>query len=80
MYNYTKTTKGKFEVGIDKDEQYGYFEHEDYGDEYGGGLWFEDDELVDYDGISGYVPQDVADAIVELGFKISEDFLGDDNE
>ena len=68
--NYTKTTIKKFEVGIDKNKQYGYFEHEYYGEELGGGLWFENDELVDFDGCY-FLPIEVAKAIKKLGFKVN---------
>ena len=67
--DHKKIVVKKFEVGIDKKKQYGYFEHEYYGDELGGGLWFENDELVDYDGCS-VLPIEVAEAIEKLGFKI----------
>lgn len=78
MPNYDKKTETKnFTVEISTTDQYGYFEHNDYGDEYGGGLWFEGNELVDFDGC-GVLPLEVADAIIELGFKANkDDFCGD---
>ena len=48
-YKITKTKN--FEVGINLLGSYGYFENNKYGEEVGGGLWFEDGALVDYDGI-----------------------------
>ena len=49
----------------------GAFEHKVYGDEYGGGLWFENKELYDYDGIPGYVPREICDALEKEGFDMS---------
>jgi len=60
------------------DGDYGFFEHDEYGDGCGGGLWFEDKELcsgglwfedkelVDYDGVA-MLPQEVWFALKELG-------------
>lgn len=70
MYDFDKKiTVGKFEVHVDTKAQYGSFEHEDYGEDYGGGLWFSDNELVDFDGVS-ILPKDVGEAIKQLGLKI----------
>jgi hypothetical protein len=46
-----RTQQGKFETVINPWDDFGYFEHEDYGDEWGGGLWFEGKNLIDYDGV-----------------------------
>jgi len=67
----------RFEVGVHEQtagmpHQHGWFEHNDYGDEYGGGLWFKDRELVDYDGISGYLPKEILDALEANGFDVKE--------
>jgi hypothetical protein len=62
-----RATNGRYEVFIDKD--YGYFEHEIYGDEAGGGLWFENKELIDFDGMM-VLPIEVAECIKELGYKV----------
>lgn len=68
-YYFDKTTKvGKWEVQISTLDQYGFFEHDDYGE--GGGLWFEGKELVDYDGV-GVLPEDVIKGIYDLGFDAS---------
>lgn len=78
-YNFDKTTTvGKYEVKIDSQAQYGYFEHETLGEDRGGSLWFSNDELVDYDGpcVSG-LPKDVVTAIESLGFKVDSDFHAD---
>ena len=40
-----------FEIKIDTATNYGYFEHNELGDECGGGLWFQDGALTDYDGV-----------------------------
>lgn len=67
----------RFEVGIHDlssgmPHQQGWFEHNDYGDEYGGGLWFKGGELVDYDGISDYLPREILDALEAEGFDVKE--------
>jgi hypothetical protein len=72
-YNFTlKTHVGKFEVQIDPVARYGYFEHEELGDEYGGGLWFDTDkELLDYDGVYD-LPKSVKTAIANLGYSTAD--------
>jgi hypothetical protein len=35
-------------------------------------LWFKGGELVDYDGIAGYLPDEVLDAIEAVGFDVNE--------
>ncbi len=76
-----KVQKGKFEIGIDEHAAYGYFEHEELGDECGGGLWFdkEGEKLVlrDYDGVYS-LPNDVIAAIEEMGHDAS--YAKDDGE
>lgn len=68
-YNYDKKLDHKkFTVQIDTQHQYGWFEHEVYGDEAGGGLWFENNELVDFDGMM-VLPEEVGEAINLLGLK-----------
>ena len=57
-------------IGIDAAAQYGYFENDRTGS--GGGLWFSDGELVDYDGVA-VLPRSVAEAIAEAGFKVPEE-------
>ena len=52
----------------------GYFEHEEYGDEYGGGLWFEGKNLVDYDGVFE-LPKEVIQALRDLGFYVDPEFF-----
>jgi hypothetical protein len=70
-----------FEIGFGDPEdsdsmlygnQYGWFDHNEHGDEYGGFLFFKNGELVDYDGISGYLPKEVLDALEAIGFDVNE--------
>jgi hypothetical protein len=68
-----RATVGKFEVVINTAEQRGYFEHEHYGDGVGGGLWFEDKNLTDYDGVFE-LPSEVIAAIRELGYTVAKEF------
>lgn len=60
----------EFVVRIYKDKNYGCFYDKVFEDEYSGGLWFENSQLVDYDGISGYLPLEVAKLIEKLGFNV----------
>lgn len=48
------------------------FEHNELGDEYGGGIWVEGYTVVDYDGISGYLPTEVCQILNALGFDTSD--------
>ena len=68
-----RTNAGKFEVVLNPEENFGYFEHEDYGDEWGGGLWFEGKNLIDYDGVYE-LPSEVIAGIRELGFTVAQEF------
>lgn len=75
-YNYDKKAIiGKWEIAIDSAEQYGWFEHDDTGA--GGGLWFESNELVDYDGVYE-LPLSVIEGIEKLGF--NADYAKDDED
>lgn len=63
-----------FYVEIDPEKHHGWFEHEEHGDEYGGGLWFDNDmNLTDYDGVFE-LPKEVIQAIRSLGFYVGEEF------
>ena len=64
-----------FEVGINPQQSYGFFEHNRYGDERGGGLWFEKKELVDHDGTYS-LPFEVCMLLNCLGFTVNADFVG----
>lgn len=62
-------------VGINRPE-YGWFEVSDDktgGDDWyaEGGLWFKDNELVDYDGVFA-LPTCVLDKLEEIGFNVTE--------
>lgn len=71
-YNFThKTENGKWEIAIDKAAQYGYFENMNSGG--GGGLWFEQNRMSDFDGVFE-LPKDVIKAIRQLGFTVPRDF------
>ena len=67
-----KARVGKWEVFIAPDEYRGYFEHDEYGE--GGGLWFTNGWVADYDGVY-FLPKDVAAAIRSLGYIVPEDCL-----
>lgn len=71
-----KSTK-YFEVGIHEDNKTGWFQHHTYGDEFSGKLWFENNKLTDYDGISDFLPLEVVEAIVNFGFIVTDEFLED---
>lgn len=77
-YNFNITIKtANFEIQVDTAATYGYFEHNELGDECGGGLWFERHgdklSLTDYDGVA-CLPLEVSDALIEAGFVVNEEF------
>jgi len=55
-----------------------FFEHNDYGDEYAGRLEFDDannpKSLTGYDGIMGYLPDEVVEIVVWNGFTVDDQF------
>lgn len=65
-----------FEIGLHESNpdgtQQGWFEHNEHGDEFGGGLRFYAGELVDYDGIGGYLPKEILDTLEALGFNVDD--------
>lgn len=71
-YNFTQVLRepgSKWEVHIDVEQGYGYYEHDTFGE--GGGLWFVKHasgkwELADYDGCSE-LPMNVFKAIRNAG-------------
>jgi hypothetical protein len=74
-YNFNiKGTTKNYDVLLDTTQEYGYFEHHRYGDEQGGGLWFEGKELVDSDGTFS-VPLEVVKFLREQDFVVDEDFI-----
>lgn len=71
-YEFTLVLDTKnFEVRVDPEAQYGYFEHHRYGDEQAGGLWFADKVLLDYDGVYE-LPKEIEDALSAAGFDLSD--------
>ena len=72
-YNFNQDLSTEnFTVLVDTDALYGYFEHNEYGDELGGGLWFDlAGELVDYDGVYE-LPKEVGLALCNAGYWGSE--------
>lgn len=80
-YNFdVKLRQGKFDIQVDTAANYGYFEHDELGDECGGGLWFAPSaafadrlELIDCDG-TAVLPKSVAKALREAGFIVGDDF------
>lgn len=72
LYNFDwKIQSGPYEIGIDMEEDYGYFEHASAG--IGGGLWFERGHLVDWDGLE-YLPKLVITGLCEVGIVVDEEF------
>ena len=79
-YNFTQVKQiGDFEVHIDPDSRYGYFENIEVGGE--GGLWFDVEdgtgpklELIDFDGYFA-LPAPVAEAVRSFGHIVGDDFL-----
>ena len=75
-YNFNLIFKsGKFEIQIDTKARYGYFEHEELGDECAGGLWFDGGKiLIDADGTS-CLPKRVIEGLVEQGYCVPSEFI-----
>ena len=86
-YEFNKTIQvGQYEIKVDEQKMYGYFEHDQYGDTLGGGLWFtqqydddgnrtSDDRLYldDYDGVYE-LPQHVWEGLEKLGYVVEDGF------
>jgi hypothetical protein len=62
-----------FLIYIDDSAGYGYFEHGEREDECSGGLWFDGNELINYDGVSK-LPREVISALRKIGVIVSEKF------
>lgn len=74
-HRYTKSlTIGKWETNISPSTNYGYFENINNGNS--GGLWFENNEIIDYDGVYE-LPQAVIEAVKKLGYGIDSSFERD---
>ena len=68
MYNFNKHIQAQgFDVKVDTAANYGCFEHDEHGEDLGGGLWFEGKNLVDYDGVM-VLPEEVVSILLEMGF------------
>lgn len=69
-YNFDlKIDTGTYTIQIDNAANYGYFEHNELGDGSAGGIWFEDKEVSDYDGVFA-LPADVVMALRDNGFVV----------
>ena len=67
-YNFDKKQQvGDWLVEVDTEKQYGYFESQEHGD--GGGLWFTNNELVDYDGVYE-IPKQVVMALQAMNLNV----------
>ena len=67
-YNFDKKQQvGDWLVEVDTQAQYGYFENQEYGGE--GGLWFKNNELVDYDGVYE-IPKQVIMALQSMHLNV----------
>ena len=66
-----------FTVEVSTKKGRGYFEHDEYGDEAGGGLWFDTTgaklELTDYDGVF-CLPGRVIEALEQMDIIVPEEF------
>ena len=70
MSNYKVTNTENYEVRLNNDGLHGSFEHVRLGEESGGGLWFNDGMLTDYDGVFS-LPGEVADELEVRGVDVS---------
>jgi len=71
-YNFNKNISTPlYTIEIDTDAQYGYFEHNELGDEKAGGLWFDGLRLSDYDGVWD-LPKQVYAALVNAGYNLED--------
>lgn len=67
-YNFDKKQQvGDWLVEVDTEKQYGYFENQEHGGE--GGLWFTNNELVDYDGVYE-IPKQVVMALQSMNLNV----------
>ena len=83
-YNFTiKLETPDYTIDIDPVAMYGYFEHNELGDERAGGVWFEKVyhecpsgfylDLIDYDGVFA-LPNQVINALREAGYNVDAIF------
>ena len=74
MSDYTfnqKISTPLYTIEIDTRAQYGYFEHNELGDEKAGGLWFDGKRLSDYDGVFE-LPRQVTAALINAGYDLED--------
>lgn len=72
-YNFDlKIDTGTYTIQIDNAANYGYFEHNELGDESAGGIWFENKEVSDYDGVFA-LPKDVVKALRDNGYVVQHE-------
>jgi hypothetical protein len=72
MHDYTETLEsGNWLIKISPTTEYGYFENQDTGGE--GGLWFDGNELIDYDGVYE-LPKEAYSALKGAGYILGEEF------
>ena len=76
-YNFTtKIGTQNYTIEIDPKSLYGYFEHNEIGDESAGGLWFDKEfQPIDYDGVF-FLPSEVKNVLIQFGM-ISKDVAND---
>ena len=75
IHDYTETLElGCWLVKISPSTEYGYFANTEEGE--GGGLWFEGNELYDYDGVYE-LPKSVFVVLLGAGYNIPWNFLGE---
>ncbi len=68
----SKSIVGDYDIGIEPGTNHGWFEHHKLGEEAGGGLWFDEEGILeDYDGVFN-LPEDVVKGIRELGYKVPD--------
>jgi hypothetical protein len=78
QHDFTETLEsGSWLVKISPSTEYGYFANTEEGE--GGGLWFEGNELYDYDGVYE-LPKSMIAALLGAGYNLPWNFLGESDE
>jgi len=74
-------TTADYNLYMTEDKQRGYFEHNEYGEDRGGGLWFERNEegkleLIDCDGPGSVIgiPEQIAEALIAIDIIVDADY------
>ena len=70
MNTYKITKTENYEVALNNNGDSGYFEHLEFGDMQSGGLWFDNGELYDYDGVYE-LPKEVVQELKNRGVDAS---------